>query len=67
MAKIEITRRETCDIMLALTAIANDIRDEINSEISDDRREIVRKSLDKWENLHDSLKERLDSFDIQHI
>lgn len=64
---LHLTRLEVCDLLIACTGIRHDMEDEIrDSATKDSRREVLRQSIPKWEDLHDKLKRQLDDFDSAH-
>lgn len=53
---IELTRNELCNLRIACTGIIIDCREEIRDpETSDERREIVKRTLKKWQDLKDKI------------
>lgn len=61
--KLDMTRREVCDLLLATTGIKFAVVDEINDENTpDERKEILARTIDKWAALHDKIKVQLDGF-----
>ena len=61
---LHLSRLEVCDLLIACTGIRHDMEDEIRDPATkDSRREVLRQSIPKWEDLHDKLKIQLDEFD----
>lgn len=64
---LELSRLDVCDLLIACTVIRHDMKDEIRDPATTDgRREVLRQSIPKWEDLHDKLKRQLDDFDSAH-
>ena len=48
-------------------ALQGNMEDEIRDPATkDSRREVLRQSIPKWEDLHDKLRRQLDEFDNAH-
>lgn len=64
---LHLSRLEVCDLLIACTGIRHDMEDEIRDPATkDSRREVLRQSIRKWEDLHDELRRQLDEFDNAH-
>ena len=64
MMNLNLTRRDVCDILRAITSVRIDFRNEIRDEnISEDRREIAKSSVEMWDRLHEEIKKQLTAFD----
>lgn len=64
---LNLSRLDVCDLLIACTGIRHDMEDEIRDPATTDgRREVLRQSIRKWEDLHDNLKRQLDDFDSAH-
>ena len=65
--KLNMTRHEVCNLLLATTSIKFAVVDEINDENTpDERKEFLARTIDKWAALHDKIKMQLDAFDEIH-
>lgn len=61
--KLDLTRHEVCNLLLATTSIKLAAVGEINDENTpDERKEILARTIDKWAALHDKIKMQLDGF-----
>jgi hypothetical protein len=64
---LKLSRLDVCDLLIACTVIRHDMEDEIRDPATTDgRRDVLRQSIPKWEDLHDKLKRQLDDFDSAH-
>ena len=64
---LHLSRLEVCDLLIACTGIRHDMEYEIRDPATkDSRREVLRQSIRKWEDLHDKLKSQLDDYDSAH-
>lgn len=71
MMKMELTRLEWCDVKLALLSIIIDMRCELRDpETTEDRKQVLRGSITKWETLREELgrqfeeQDKLDEDDV---
>lgn len=67
--RLNLDRREICDLMLACTQIANAARDEMNNDPNcpEYRREhVLPGTVNKWKTLHDLLEKQLDEQDQKY-
>lgn len=61
---LELNRVKVCDLMIACTGICFGMEDELRDpNTSETRREILKRSIAKWEALHDDLEAQLKAFD----
>ena len=64
---LHLSRLEVCDLLIACTGIRHDMEDEMNdTKTTEGRREVLRQSVTKWQQLHDELRRQLDEFDKTH-
>lgn len=53
---LKLSRTEVCDIRMALLHLVNEFSEEINdANISDDRRKVAEKSMEKWAALREKV------------
>lgn len=56
MMTLVLSRLNVCDLSLATHAIISDMRREMRDPATtDDRREILVRSIEKWKKLHDNI------------
>lgn len=56
MMTLKLTRLRVCDIHLALTCLLIDYRQELQTPgITEDRKQIIRESLKKWQAVSDDI------------
>lgn len=59
MMKLDLTRHEVLQVNMALTNIIAEMRRElINEATTDDRKEVLIRSIDMWEELKGKIKEQ---------
>jgi len=65
--KIELSRTTICSLMIAATCIKHDSMAEMNDPTTTtDRKNILRGTIKKWQEIHDELKAQLDKQDAQN-
>lgn len=58
---IELTRTQICDLMMATTLIKIEAIHELTDMTTkQDRKDILTKTVAKWENLHETLQSQLE-------
>ena len=63
LMKLDLTRHDVCQVRLALTNIIIEMRKELNDETTtEDRKEILIRSIDMWAELKDKIVKQ---FDVQ--
>lgn len=64
--KLNLTRSEVCDLMLATTSIVCEARTEMNDKnTSKERKNILSGTITKWQGLHDLIKDQLEENDAK--
>lgn len=66
MMKLNLSRRDVCDLKLALTSLICSMRDEMREESTPEYRRttVLPASIAKWEKLRDEIKRQFDEQDI---
>ena len=61
---INMERVQMCDLMMATTLIKIQAKHELEDKSTpNSRKEVLVKTVAKWQNLHDLLKSQLDEYD----
>lgn len=64
MINLNLTRRNVCDVLRAITSVRIDFMNEIRDEnTTADRKRIAESSLAMWENLYSEIKNQLSKYD----
>ena len=65
---IKLERLSVCHVLMAITHLRCDCMKELDDDsISDDRRKVAQSSLQKWNNLHEKIKNQLEGQDKENI
>ena len=65
--KPELTRIDICDLLLAALAVRWDAIHELNDpKTNETRKQVLQGTVEKWEGIHDRLKEQLDKLDRKY-